>query len=925
MASTGQSTHRHLFLGTKLGRVDASPRRISRAKLASGLAADWRDVRLLLVVAPAGYGKSSLLSEWREMLQGQGVATGWLSLDADDNDPVRILSYLAAAVSDAEAGLGDNAQAQLSAGVLPSIQPVIGALTSDIEACGHEVVLFLDDLHLVTSADGLDTFDRLIQLAPANLRFVIASRIEPPLQLNDLRLRGGVRDLGPAELSFTAGELRSLALLHGMPDIDDHAVDVLRAKTEGWAAGAQLFFLAAQGEEDHSRLLGNFTGRDRSIADYLAEVVLNRQAPQMREFLLKSATLDRMCAEVCRTLLPQANCQAMLEEAEASGLFIVSLDRQREWFRYHHLFGDFLRTRLELERPGELAACRRLASRWFAANGYEVEAVGYALAAKDYDNAAALIAGFAETLVQYRGDHSTLLRWMEALPEDRLERWPQIRIGYAWSLTFTRKHAEALTVLDRLEREAGSDAGSTASAQSPDPEYVRQVVDMIRCVIGALGDRVEEARKRSAAWLAQWPDAPDFNRGTVGNALGYACNSTYEFELGIREIKLAKAAFERCEGHYGIAWASAIHGMLLTSKGLLANAEAVLREGLDYSRQSWGAQSHAASILSLILSEVYYERGELEDASVELRHGALAMQEIGSAEFAYVGHVVEAKLLCRNGEIGAALDVLRDGRRLARLYELPRLAAAFALQAVTILLRAGRLDEASELADRYGLAEGGGSAAERAPDAAAGEFARRARIRLLLAGGRNQDALTQLNQLIGSLRDTGRSGLLITTLILKAAVLERLGIANDALRHLDEALRIGAANGFVRRFLDEEAIMQPVFRRYLEVRARTAMSEEARAPLDYVNRIAAGCGLDQVEAAAEVKAGAGVESPARLTAKEVQLLKLVEKGLSNQQIAETLFISEKTVKWHLNRCFSKLDVRNRTSAVATAKRAALIP
>lgn len=930
MAAGGPSTPATAFLGTKLGRVGGPSHLIQRARLSAALRDGWDDLRLALVVAPAGYGKSSLLAEWRAGLMADGVATGWVSLDADDNDPVRFFSYLAAALSDAVEGLGDTALAQLGAGVLPSVQPAVTTLLSDIAAAGVDVAVFLDDLHLVSDPEIYRTLDRLLQFSPDNFRLVIASRAEPALRLNELRLQGVVGEFGPAQLSLSRNEIRTFADLHGIADLDDEAVAELQRKTEGWVAGAQLFFLATRGGDDPAHLLRSFTGHDRSISDYLADVVLNRQSPAVRQFLLRTATLDRMCADVCAQIVPDANSQAMLEAIEADSLFVVPLDRERKWFRYHHLFGDFLRNRLELEQPGSLADCRRTASRWFADSGFKTEAVGYALAAGDFAYAAELIAEFASTLVQFHGDHSTLLRWMAALPDDWIDRWPQIRIGYAWSLTFTRQHKAALAELDRLHRDADRRLPCGPNDPSWSSADVHQAADMIRCVISALGGDCRDARDRSAAWLARWPEAPDFNRGTVGNALGYACNATFEFDLGIREIRQAKSAFERCRGHYGIAWAAAIEGMLLASQGRLSEADRVLQAGLAYSRRSWGVQSHAASLISLLLADVCYERGEREQAAVHVGDGVLAMEEIGSPELAFFGRSVQAKLLRLDGNVDDALSVLADGRQVGRLYLAPMLTAAFAMEAIVLLAREGRLDEAEELAARHDLRAGDGPQNKPMRDAVGlgtlsrAEMGWQVQARLHLARDETAPSLALFNRLIGAFRDSGRRRHLAGALALKAVVLERQGAARDAMRHLDEALQLGAAECYVQMLADDAVVLRPVLGRYLDVRARTTIAHDARAPLDYVNLIVTACGLDAIEPRPAVDDRTADAAMVQLTAKESELLRLVETGMSNRQIADMLFVSEKTVKWHLHNCFNKLGVRNRTGAVAAARRAALL-
>lgn len=910
MDGTG-SENRHnkrVILPTKLGGFAGFDGAVRRECLEDVVRKLARGPDLVLVVAPAGYGKSTFLSQLRERMDDMRASTGWVSLEADDNNPLRFLSYLAAAVSEAVPGLGDDALAQLGS-VMHSPHAAFDTLIADITSSLERVIVFLDDYHLISNLDVHAQVRAILKHAAPRLRLVIGTRSEPSLPLAALRSRGALLEIGTHELSFNTEEALALARLRGLDALGPEEIARLRDRTEGWVIGMQLCFLAVGDESEGEKLLSELTGRDRDIADYLGDAVLDRQPNEVREFLLATAPLDRICADLAEVVAPGSSGQSMLERIEASGLFLVPLDRRRRWFRYHHLFSEFLRARVERDAPGRLDELRKLAARWSCERGLEDEGVKYALAARDLDFAAERIAAYAYDLVQRRGDHHTLLRWMEALPEEHLDRWPAIRLGHAWSLTFTRDHEGAEKELTRLDALAETAvAGSSVSV-----DEIAQFAAMVRCVLSALTERHEESRDQSIAWLERWPHAPPFNKGTVLNALAYAYNSTFDFEIGLREIVRARAEFERSNSPYGAAWAMAIEGMLLTSTGALSAARSVLEEAIAYSEKMLGARSHCASIASLLLSEVHYEQNDLAAAKQRVEQGMLAVREVGAAEFLESGYSVGARLRFADGEIDHALSLLEEGRRLGIRYDMPRVTLALALEGTRLLLIANQLERASRHAKLAGLVD-----SSEPVDVATTELQQRAQARLLVATGQGKAALALLNPMIAAWRNQGRKRFLLTGLVLKSAALAQWGAENEALRHLDQALQLGAEAGNIRRVADEGYLVAPLFARYLEMRASPTVSAAGRVGGGYLRALSTALGM-AVRSDADGSKGADkpVES---LSTKEAELLGLVERGLSNREIADTLFISEKTVKWHLHNVFGKLGVRNRTSAVAVARR-----
>ena len=729
--------------GSPLGLID-------RPRLCDGLADGWMP-RLTLVTAPAGYGKSSLLHALSLRLAETGRAFGWLSFDTDDNDPVRLLAYLAAAADNAVAGLGRTALEILRSGQQPVEILAVRTLLSSVERFAEPVVLFLDDAHLLTGAAPQAILRRLVMSAPPNLHFVVASRQELSLDLSQFRLARELREVHAAELALRPDEIQLLAARTGLPPVEEPVLQALHSSTEGWAAGIQLFLLASAQGGDQAALLARFDGRDRHLSDYLGQTVLRALRPELQEFLLQTAALDRFCDGMCRALLPDAPCKAMIEELDRSRLFIIPLDGNRGWYRYHHLFGDFLRDRLETEQPGRLLANYRRAARWCAEYGSVSEAISYAKRGGDYDFAAELIAAASERTGQYQGDHGSLLHWIRDLPEACLDRLPQIRLGRAWSLCFTNGHEEALAELARVER-------LSAAAPPEQADALRQSAAMIRCVSACLSGDADTARLGGAAGLEAWPDAPDFNRGAVANAMAYACIARREYGFGLSAVEVSLAAHRRCGTDYGVVCALAVKGLLLTALGRLGEAERVVRDGLHLALGLWGEHSQGAGQMAALLAEIMYETDRIDEAVEYLGDGVLAAQQIASPELKLIQYAIGARL-ARLDDPGDALAMLQSGIGEARAQRRPGLAARLAAEAVALLLAEGRGAEAEEVARRDlggDLAAGWGGAGSPGGEPywiadLIRQAQRDAAIRLALWQGEWRKALAEANRQIAEL------------------------------------------------------------------------------------------------------------------------------------------------------------------------------
>jgi len=867
---------------------------------------------LVLLVAPAGYGKSTVMSQLFTSLEGQKNDVCWLSLDENDDDSTRFVQCLIEAMSGSIDGFGAELRTIMGIEMGFPVNAIARMFLEELTEFGKPVTIFLDDFHYIASESIHLLIKMLTKYCRNLLRIVIASRTDIPIGLGDLRSKGLVREIGVNELSLSLPEIREMIERKGFQDLDEKTIESVCARSEGWAVGIQLLCLAANGASDPESIFKNFTGRDRNIADYLGDMVLDNLSEDERKFILFTSILERMNSALCELILPEFNGQVFLEKLEALGLFLLPLDRERKWFRYHHLFTEFLRTRLDRDFPQTASKLLANTARWYAANGDVEDAIKYGLDAKDFEFSARYIASYARELVQMRGVHSTFLRWLNILPEKYKDMWPEIKVGYAWSLTFTHQHALAENELDQLE--ALGHLSTDVDTVSFDSRQIKQTCEMIRCVIDALSDRYDKCASRSQAWLEAWPEATDFNKGTVCNAYSYACNALQNFDQGLEIITEAKVAFRRCRSSYGVGWATAIEGMLLISAGSFSKAKKLLEDDLETALNTTGAYSQVVSILSLFLSDILYEKGDLTGARHYVEQGWPALKEVASLEFLLVGYTVSAKLMSAQGDDISALSLLDEGRNFGLVHKIPRLCLSLAYEGYTLMLRLGQLDQAEQYARNSGLAQ-------LKLDALGyeGQIANRARTRLLIARGENKKALDLINPLLESFRNQGCNRLLMTGLALKSSILLNLGIVNEAMRYMEQAVEIGAGENVHQRFFDDALFIKPAMTKFLKSRYAITASI-SNIPTEYIQNLYKVFNITD-----EVEAGFRNETPIEaLTKKEIRILLLIEQGLTNRQIAETLFVSEKTVKWHLHNVFGKLDVRNRAKAVMSARHLSLL-
>jgi len=527
------------LLGTKLHIPRLRPSLVARPRLSARLSG-VAESTLTLVSAPAGFGKTTLLTEWLAADPGDGPSAAWLSLDRRDDDPVVFWAYLVAALRTAAPGVGGSALSLLES-PQPSTEEVLSTLLNDLDAITRDVVLVLDDYHVVEAGDVQDGMAFLLEHLPPRLHLVIASRADPALPLARLRARGDLLEIRAADLRFTPDE--AAEYLNGAMGLALTASDVaaLEGRTEGWIAALQLAALSMQGRDDIAAFIAGFAGDDRYIVDYLAEEVLQRQPEHVRQFLLRTSILDRMTGPLCDAVTGQGGGKAELVALERGNLFLVPLDDRRRWYRYHHLFADVLQAHLLDERPDGVAELHRRASMWYQENGEPSEAIRHALAADDFERAADLLE-LAIPAMRRNRKEAVFLAWLMMLPDESVRARPVLSVYFVGALLSTGQLEGVEGRLRDAERSLASATGPGSPAPSAgmvvqDDEEIRRLpgtIEMYRAghalMLGDVRATVEHAERALAASLHD----DHLTRAGAAGLLGLAYWTRGDLEAGYR-------------------------------------------------------------------------------------------------------------------------------------------------------------------------------------------------------------------------------------------------------------------------------------------------------------------------------------------------------------------------------------------------------
>ncbi|MGE5648759.1 MAG: LuxR C-terminal-related transcriptional regulator [Bacillota bacterium] len=860
------------------------------------------DVHLVLLLTPAGYGKTTLMGQWmNRILRRRGQAC-WLTLDQADNDPACLMCYLYGALHPwmrSVAPGSDDAALVASSdwmSVLDRIGPDSAPLT-----------LFLDEFEQLTSAASMRVVKLLVERLPRQVRLVIGSRDKPALGLERYRVRGELLELTAADLRFDVAETARFFSSRIAEPVGGWTIEKMQAVTDGWPAALQLTALAARNGGDLERYAHDLSGSLAHIADYLAEDVLNAQPPEVRMFLLETCTLPRLCAGACDATTGRDNARHMLQYLERHGLFTAPVDDSRHWYRYHPLFAEFLRGQQALTFPS--AAVRELhrsAARWFARHGATIEAVDLWLAAGDHAAAMREMTGCARELVM-QAQFGIILRWLDRLSDAALdEAGPELMLAAAWACAFGNQSEAALRWLARLKPALGA-AGGTLH----DEWTALQAVLMALC-----GD----TRAALASGLAQWEkiDAGHrFAAGALANVISYCLMQEGDFAWARTFSDRARRCNEDIGSALGLGYAMALSGLIEAMQGNLDGALEQCREVGKMAairlRQPWFDPGHVNAASVGLIAGVLYEKDRLDEAEELLQRYLPLIMHQPSPDMQLFSYIVRTRIRTAQGDLEGAVAALDQAASHCAAWPSPRARRLFDWERVRLDLFAGQ-DEAA-LARAASL--------ERMEDGAAGGHgnpyveelfgAGIESVRCAIVRGDLRRATQRLEQEIACTTAQGRRWRLLKLTLLHVLALDAGGAPQAARDALMRALQMGAAMG-ARRSFSEYGSRIPALLLALPPQS-FAMLPDAELVLAYWRDL-------RGESPAVLRPGVGDGMP--LSERERAILALLATGMGNEQLARAVFLSVNTVKWHVRRILEKLDARNRSEAVFIARNRGLI-
>jgi LuxR family maltose regulon positive regulatory protein len=909
------------LLATKLRCPSLPPKRVQRPYLSHHLNAGFEAGRqVTLVSAPAGFGKTTCIAEW---VQALDCPVTWLSLDAADDDPGRFFTYLVAALQQVDASLGREIGGMLRAGQLPPAQVIHTTISNDILAWDDRFVLILDDFHLIQDRVILQVFADLVANLPPPLHLVLISREDPSLPLARLRAHNQLTEIRAGNLRFSGQETnRFLGEVMGL-SLSPADVSVLEDRTEGWIVGLQLAGIALQtpagaawDRAGPSPLVAALSGSHRFVLSYLTEEVLSQQPEEVREFLLQTAILDRLSGDLCNAVTGRADSQALLERLFDANLFLIPLDEGPRWYRYHHLFADMLRDRQRALQPDRTAELHRRASHWYSEASEEArrplgeqaayvgEAIRHALAGSDYALALELVETHAvDTIMQ--GCVKTVAGWMQTIPPEWSASSPRASMAFAWMHFLRGTMAQAAPYLERLE----TMFSRPRTDLERDPSLQAQWLALQATVHNAQGEPME-----SLALANQALDIVPVTDHHVLSLIYLALADAYQ---RLDDHVRAAEAFERIV-HHGRAAGNLVVEIMGTAglvamgqrRGHLHRAFEIAAEGIDHVERAGSLPPLSAAVYGA-LGQISYQWNQLDQAHHYYRRATQVSGLSGyrDAEISYLVllsrlHLAEGDPETSAQEIQQAADLVQGGAaswlwsevvsQQVRTY----LARDNPAAAEALLGRTGvsPRDEVTYLTDALHLAH----------------------LRLLRYRGERRQRKGTLRQasdlarrIVASAQAGQRMEAILQALILGALVQASSGDASGSLDLLDRALALAEPEGYVRVFVDEGAPVAALLQRALAQGIGSS----------YAGKLLAHFGSPEGDDKL-LQGNAGLIEP--LSARELEILRLIHEGCSNQEIGRRLVITLYTVKKHNSNIYGKLCVNSRTQAIARARQLGLL-
>lgn len=902
---------------------------IQRPKLIAALQQSL-DRKLALIHGPAGYGKTTLAAQWFEELRASGGAASWLAIDAADNDINRFLAYLVESIRAADPELGDGLREVIEANPRTGVDFVLDSLVNDFSLRDGDFVIVIDDWHLVTDDAVHNALELLITRSTPNLHIVVTSRTRLNLPLTRLRLHGELVEIDASLLRFDLEESKTYLTSAKGLQLHNDVLLALWQSTEGWAAALQLASLSLLGSgvsaangvvslqlaslsslssSLRDRMAQWASGSATDIGEYLSENVLDKLPPNQVEFMLKTSVLERLSSELCEAVTGRKDSAAMLDALEHQELFLLPLDEDRQWFRYHHMFARFLQRRLRQFHGDSIRDLHVKASEWFGAHGQTLEAVEHALLADDTKRAADLVERDAMPLVEH-SYMSSLLNLVSKLPRIILFDRPRLQMAIAWANCLTHRPQEASEALWHVERVA-------ASMEEHERKELLGEADVVRACTAVYADQIETVETLVTPCLGNAANYQPWSVGVAANILAYRYIQTSQLSRVGSLLQWARSYQDSAHGLFSGVYGRCFHGLAHYRSGEFDLARHQFADALKVAEETAGRQSNAARLASALLGQLHYDENNLVDAERLLNESRFLGFEGGVVDFYLATYLSSCRLMMQRGREADALALLEEGENTAQALSLERLTVAVGCERVRIKLLEGDIRGAEQM---LGEVEARCTASDGSPGTCDETQAciRFAKARLLCARGSPALAIRILREQIAISSKSGWKSQQWQAQILLAIAFDQHRQAQDAEQMLLSTLTEAVPRGMVRPFLDEGHRLIGILDRVRDKARRKADGDIGQLGFNATAQKL--LTLSRHPEHGVPSREQNRSHVAELTARETEVLKLVDQGRSNKEIARVLSISLDTVKWYLKNIFVKLGVSTRTQAISEARR-----
>lgn len=904
-----------ILIDTKLQSPKLTKSNVTRGKIITRFKAVTSESALF--VAATGYGKTTIMRQLFDTVTAAGQRTAWLSFDTLDDRPQTFFGYFVQMLS--EACVVDQRELFQQTSISEEEFDVAFALISQAAARVSEpTALFFDDFHFIENPSLLRGFGRFLDSKSNSLRVYISSRTVPRLEFDRREMEGHfvVVDAGQlkfsqieAETFFEKSELRSL--------LPSDVSEILNS-TEGWAAGLQIASISMNTSTKRiSSIPSQFSGSKERVARYLYDNVMERVPEGVRDFLLSTAPLSRFCVPMCEFVRGEKGNKAILQWLMDTNLFLVSLDETATWYRYHHLFAEFLLETAQSDPNFSKSDIHHKASQWCLENGFLDEAVNYLLDIKDFDEAARIISESAPRIARQNGDNHMLIRWIERLPSEHQERYPAMMLDYAFTLAFTHSTDPALKIVARI-RDAMQGADTTDLAVAETLAYA----ETVEALALAAKDDTEAALEMISETRKRWPSCEAGVQGIMANVTAYCQMANNRAGAAVKEAMSARVLGMQAGLPYVWLWADCIEVMVHCRTGNLEAAKAPLKRALEDAGKE-GENTLLGLMVHMLAANLAYLSGDVPLAQIELASGTGYSATYGPLEPLLISHKVRSGTAAINGNPARALEILERGQNLGLRNGLPSLAFMAVCLQISHYSRRQEAETARRMAEQWGVYDGSWRTRFSQSNEIISACQRRIIAEVAIAEGAFDEAAQTIEDLERRLKNRWPQEELLTFSILKSHAYFQSGRLNDAARELSRTAQVADKHGINIPFIEFAEYVRPILKNIIEMRREVGTSEELiLESVEYkILRLVDPSDPKAIEAETDADDGWIVED---LTNREVELLQLIESGMTNAQLAAHLVLSVATVKWHLHNVFQKLGVKNRMGALAKARKCGLL-